>query len=171
MTLRHQMILATSIYGVRIEKVTESRIEDIIIADVNGVRHACAIITHESEHIALYQLRVHNARMAALCIWTCSNLNIESLIVTNDRWPHSRCLQRHDSSLIKLHDLDCKEDDLPPVECNGVRGGDACCPEVCGKCGGEGCAARERKVGVMCCISHIKRSGRSCKKTTPPCIM
>ncbi|CAN8062478.1 unnamed protein product [Agarophyton chilense] len=44
----------------------------------------------------------------------------------------------------------------------------ACCPSVCGKCGGNGCG--NFSPGNLCCISSINIVGDSCDTNLPPCV-
>lgn len=44
----------------------------------------------------------------------------------------------------------------------------ACCPTVCGKCGGKGCW--KAVPGTLCCVKPINKSKKSCESNPPPCI-
>ena len=44
-----------------------------------------------------------------------------------------------------------------------------CCPSLCPKCGGRGCA--EGGLGKSCCTASVKKSARSCRHFDPPCII
>lgn len=78
-----------------------------------------------------------------------------------------------------------KEKDLPdknessdkpsPRPPSGTKGGSGaicrgkiCCPQSCGQCGGSGC--NRRPGGQNCCMSTVKKLGRSCDRYAPPCI-
>ena len=53
---------------------------------------------------------------------------------------------------------------------SGLRSGDRCCHNACGKCGGTGC---EALIGGSsnCCWTTIGNSGRVCGKDPPPCVV
>jgi hypothetical protein len=61
--------------------------------------------------------------------------------------------------------------DKPDPSCSrGVAAHGVCCSSQCGSCGGKGCSARPGGA-VGCCGDSIEKSGRSCSKTGPPCII
>lgn len=52
----------------------------------------------------------------------------------------------------------------------GIDGGDVCCVEKCGSCGGSGCGNRPGGA-KRCCRSNILSSGQSCRGGPAPCII
>lgn len=53
---------------------------------------------------------------------------------------------------------------------NAVCTSKVCCLRSCGKCGGPGCGGRPGGKGG-CCVNFILKSGRTCGRNAPPCII
>eukprot|EP00178_Gracilaria_changii_P008412 TRINITY_DN25601_c0_g1_i1.p1 TRINITY_DN25601_c0_g1~~TRINITY_DN25601_c0_g1_i1.p1 ORF type:complete len:591 (-),score=69.20 TRINITY_DN25601_c0_g1_i1:317-2089(-) len=51
----------------------------------------------------------------------------------------------------------------------GVAARGACCPRVCGQCGGAGCWPKSLATGAMCCADGVIRTKPSCTAAGPPC--
>lgn len=57
-----------------------------------------------------------------------------------------------------------------PYCLRGLCEQNACCPAICGQCGGSGCHRRQRELGRACCFNFItRRLGRNCDSEGPPC--
>ncbi|KAI0560334.1 Galactose oxidase [Gracilaria domingensis] len=51
----------------------------------------------------------------------------------------------------------------------GIAARGACCPRVCGQCGGAACWPKTLATGALCCADGVKRTKPSCSVAGPPC--
>lgn len=61
-----------------------------------------------------------------------------------------------------------------PTCSTGVSNQGACCPAICGKCGGGDCYARAKQFNTRCCPSGItnpKNGVPLCSESMPPCVL
>lgn len=59
-------------------------------------------------------------------------------------------------------------DPIPDPKCmRGIRAFPACCPKICGECGGAMC--QKRPAGPACCRNVVFATGRACSVVGPPC--
>lgn len=64
--------------------------------------------------------------------------------------------------------------DSDPTCSTGIPNGNACCPAICGQCGGPNCYDRAKQFGTRCCPSGITKPGNgvpSCSESLPPCVL
>lgn len=54
---------------------------------------------------------------------------------------------------------------------NGIYNGfqKACCPKICGQCGGKGCYAKSLQLKTRCCANGVRKFSPSCANSGPPC--
>lgn len=69
-----------------------------------------------------------------------------------------------------------KDEEEADITCSnglpGVQGGNICCSEACGTCGGSGCSIRNGLTGADCCGGTIKNSRVMCSASgEAPCIV
>lgn len=178
-TIRRGFALASPGTPINITASKDVWLQDLVIAGGTlPPASVCAVTVHESSLVSMKRLRVHNARLAAICVWSCTDVYVRALRASNDRFQLARCLDQHDSYRVSNKYMQCNEEFIPPPsslqpQCRGIQSGKACCSSGCSACGGFGCGALSSKLnkGAMCCISSIRASGRKCANTTPPCLL
>eukprot|EP00171_Calliarthron_tuberculosum_P011439 IDg11439t1 len=63
-TLRRLLVLAAPVFGAELHRVRNFGVERVVVAGVDALLHACAIVVHVSENVTADHLRIYNARMA-----------------------------------------------------------------------------------------------------------
>lgn len=109
-TIRNSYVLFPTVHGIDAVDSKMVRFERNTVVDAGGGGYvgACGVTLLRSEQAEVIENRVHNARHAAACIWTCRHVLLKRHRVSNERWPNSRCIELHDSKDVKADRTGCE---------------------------------------------------------------
>ncbi len=142
----------------------------IVVAEKDGQRPM---------YVRIHGNRVHNAYFTGVQLFRALNVEIEKTTISNNVNRDSYCFVTKKTEAYTMVSNVCDAvaekkilldgGQHPAERCVGLSAAGACCPKVCGTCGGTGCSSR-LPLG-SCCTSEIKKLKKKCMFNEPPCLM